>query len=102
VTVAAGASTVEPRIDSGAGFVANVTNVPNRGPGTPGFSPASDVTLTWATWSGAAKEAGRSQIWGGIHFNVDVADALKAGRRVGSIAYKRINGFFKGTRFAAV
>ncbi len=47
VCVNAGESEVEPRITNPANpnFVAGVTNVPNTGPGTPGFSPANRTCL---------------------------------------------------------
>lgn len=43
-----GFSTVEPRITAGQpGYVAGVTNRPNRGPKTVGFSPARDHVMCW-------------------------------------------------------
>jgi hypothetical protein len=43
-----GFSTVEPRITAGQpGYVAGVTDRPNRGPKTVGFSPARDIVMCW-------------------------------------------------------
>lgn len=44
---------MEPKIRANqAGFVAGVTDVPNRGPRTVGFSPAQDVVMCWEVGSG--------------------------------------------------
>ncbi len=57
--------------------------------GHTGFSqrPLSDqqiVTRSFDSFTEAAEEAGRSRIYGGIHFQFDNAPALAAGRSIGS------------------
>ena len=63
VTIAAGTSLFEPKISdpSSPKYVAGVTDVPNTGPFSVGYSPANNVTLSWATFSAAADEAGISR-----------------------------------------
>ncbi len=42
------------------GYIANVTDVPNSGPETVGYSPVSDITLSWSTWTEAANQVQHS------------------------------------------
>ncbi|MDQ6759359.1 MAG: hypothetical protein M3Z32_05755 [Acidobacteriota bacterium] len=46
----------------------------------PGLVPASDVTLSWNTFSDAADEAGISRRYGGIHFVQGDLDARFRGQ----------------------
>jgi hypothetical protein len=65
VTVKAGASRFEPR-------------TPTQ-PGT----PATDVTLSWSTFSVAAGEAGMARRYGGIHFESGDLHGRALGRDIG-------------------
>jgi PAP2 superfamily len=47
----------------------------------PGVTSAADVTLSWATFTDAADQAGRSRRYGGIHFQ----DGDLAGRTLGGL-----------------
>jgi hypothetical protein len=63
----------------------------------PGAVPAADVTLSWATFSDAADEAGISRRYGGIHF-VDADLTSRAlGRLVGAQAWAKALTYFNGT-----
>jgi hypothetical protein len=55
----------------------------------PGLTPENDVTLTWATFTDAADEAGISRRYGGIHFADADLDGRLIGRRVADLAWKR-------------
>jgi hypothetical protein len=46
----------------------------------PGTVPASDLTLTWTTFSEAANQAGISRRYGGIHFEQGDLDARATGQ----------------------
>lgn len=84
----AGASAVEPRIEVGArGWIANVTDVPNTGPATFGYSPASNTTVCWSSWRGLGELAGASRFYGGIHTLADNAGGAAVGRAVGRRAW---------------
>jgi alpha-glucosidase (family GH31 glycosyl hydrolase) len=62
---------------------------------TPGL-PSGDITLQWATFSGAAAEAGLSRIYGGIHFvNADTAGRT-LGQRVGAEVFERARRHWSG------
>ncbi|GMH41226.1 hypothetical protein BSKO_09136 [Bryopsis sp. KO-2023] len=64
------------------GFIEGVTDVPNQGPRTRGYSPASDVTLCWDNFSDAANQAGESRVYGGIHVRADDVDGAGVGRQI--------------------
>jgi len=73
VTVAAGTSRVEP-----------------------GLVPAAPVTLTWATFTDAANEAGISRRYGGIHFVDADLEGRRVGKLLGTAAYKTSQNFIRG------
>jgi hypothetical protein len=62
----------------------------------PGFAPASDVTLTWRTFSDAADEAGISRRYGGIHFEQGDIDARATGRLAGAQAFSKAQNLIMG------
>jgi hypothetical protein len=49
----------------------------------PGATPATDVTLSWATFTDAANEAAVSRRYGGIHFPEGDLRSRKLGREIG-------------------
>lgn len=58
--------------------------------------PAVDVRLAWDSFSAAAAEAGRSRIYGGIHFpNADVVGRA-LGEQVGSTAFAKAQAYWRG------
>ncbi|GAC1480077.1 MAG: hypothetical protein NVS1B4_25090 [Gemmatimonadaceae bacterium] len=61
----------------------------------PGLVPARDVTLTWATFSEAADQAGMSRRYGGIHFVQADLQARALGRLVGAQAWKKAQMYFR-------
>ena len=74
VTIPRGSSRVEPRV-----------------------TPASDVTLTWATFSDAAAEAGMSRRYGGIHFEQGDLDARATGSAAAQRCWQVARTYFAGT-----
>ena len=70
------------------------------GPGSsrfePGFTPQSPVTLSWATFTDAANEAGISRCYGGIHFVCGDLEGRKLGRQVGAEVWNRSQFFING------
>jgi hypothetical protein len=65
--------------------------------GEPGLVPATDVTLSWPTFSAAADQAGMSRRYGGIHFAQGDLTARALGRRVGAAVWARALTYFDGT-----
>ena len=60
----------------------------------PGLVPAANLTLSWATFTDAADEAGISRRFGGIHFIEGDVRAREAGRKVGAQAWKKALKYF--------
>ena len=55
----------------------------------PGITPKTDVTLTWATFTDAAEQAGMSRRYGGIHFKAADIEGRELGRKVGAEVWKK-------------
>ncbi len=62
----------------------------------PGAVPADDITLSWATFSEAADQAGLSRRYGGIHFEQGDLDARAAGRTAARVAWRRARRYWEG------
>jgi hypothetical protein len=77
VTVRAGTSRIEPRTA--------------EHPGT----PVRDVTLSWATYTAAADEAGWSRRYGGIHFASGDMHGRTLGRNVGWDAWVKAQSYIR-------
>ena len=61
-----------------------------------GAVPAANVTLSWATFTDAANEAGLSRRFGGIHFVDGDLDARSLGPKVARAAWKKAQKYFHG------
>lgn len=69
-------------------------------PGWGGFQanvPAEPVTLSWATFSEAADQAGFSRLLGGIHFKAGDQEGRRCGRLVGESVYTVGMAYINGT-----
>lgn len=81
---ASGTSRIEPRITRGnAGYVRGVTDVPNAGLSTRGYSPARDVTVCWKTFLGFEKQQERAEVHAGLFISRAAAFGGLAGRWAG-------------------
>ncbi|MBD2312466.1 vanadium-dependent haloperoxidase [Desertifilum sp. FACHB-1129] len=63
-----------------------------------GTYPQTDITLSWATFSEAAAQAGMSRIYGGIHFHDGNVNGIRLGRQVGEQVWQRAQFFIQGGR----
>jgi hypothetical protein len=63
----------------------------------PGAVPATDIALSWATFSEAADQAGMSRRYGGIHFKEGDLQSRAMGRLVGAQAWAKAQAYFDGT-----
>ena len=63
----------------------------------PGAVPATDVILSWATFSEAADQAGISRRYGGIHFVEGDLQGRSRGRLVGAQVWAKALAYFRGT-----
>ena len=58
--------------------------------------PVTDVVLSWPTFSAAARQAGESRLYGGIHFYGGNVVGLDIGEKVGELAYNRAQDLWSG------
>lgn len=63
----------------------------------PGMTPAADLTLSWATFSAAADEAGISRRYGGIHFEEGDLRGRALGRLVGAAVWEKAQRYISGS-----
>ncbi len=63
----------------------------------PGAVPASDLSLSWATFSEAADQAGLSRRYGGIHFEQGDLDARATGRIAARTAWEKAQEYWGGS-----
>ncbi len=63
----------------------------------PGVVPSNDVTLSWATFSDAASQAGMSRRFGGIHFEQGDLDARMTGRIAARMAWQQAQAYWEGS-----
>ena len=62
----------------------------------PGAVPATDVGLSWATFSEAADQAGLSRRYGGIHFTESDLRSREMGRLIGAQVWAKARQYFEG------
>jgi hypothetical protein len=63
----------------------------------PGVVPSNEVTLSWATFSEAANQAGMSRRFGGIHFEQGDLDARATGRIAALMVWEKAQAYWEGT-----
>jgi hypothetical protein len=61
-----------------------------------GTVPATDLVLSWATFSDAADQAGISRRYGGIHFEQGDLDGRLTGRMAARIAWRKAQQSWQG------
>jgi hypothetical protein len=62
-----------------------------------GVLPTTDITLSWATFSDAADQAGLSRRYGGIHFEPGDMVGRHVGRLVGTQVWNKALSYIHGT-----
>jgi hypothetical protein len=78
-------------------FGASVTLPAGSSRVEPGAVPATDLTLSWPTFSDAAGQAGVSRRYGGIHFEQADLDARSTGRAAARRVWGKANAHWKGS-----
>ena len=61
------------------------------------MTPAQFVTLSWATFTEAADQAGISRRYGGIHFKADDLVGRQTGRLVADVVWTKAMSYINGT-----
>jgi hypothetical protein len=80
-------------------FGATATIPARSSVGEPGLVPATDITLSFPTFSSAADAAGMSRRWGGIHFEQGDLAGRSAGRVIGAAVWTKAQTYFDGTAY---
>ena len=93
---AAGAEILQ-RFTGSDRFGGSVTFAPGSSRVEPGLTPASELTLSWATFSEAADQAGISRRYGGIHFEQGDLDARATGRQAAKKCWDKARTLFAGS-----
>ena len=75
-------------------FGASVSFAPGSSRVEPGLVPHAPLTLSWATFSDAADEAGVSRRYGGIHFREGDVISRQMGRLIGDQAWAKAVTYF--------
>jgi hypothetical protein len=96
-TFSAASAEVLRRFTGSDRFGASVTVAAGSSKVEPLAVPAKDVTLSWATFSAAADEAGLSRRYGGIHFAPGDMMGRGIGRIIGAQTYAKAQRYFDGT-----
>jgi hypothetical protein len=96
-TFSAASAEVLKRFTGSDTFGATVVITAGSSLAEPDFSPQTNITLTWPTFSAAADEAGISRRYGGIHFSEADIQGRAMGRVVGERAWQRATFYFSNT-----
>jgi hypothetical protein len=95
-TFSAAAAEVLKRFTGSDSFGYSVTRKAGSSAVEPGTVPHADVTLSWATFSDAADEAGVSRRYGGIHFEDADLKGREMGRLIGARAWNKAQAYLSG------
>ena len=84
-----GMSKYEPRILKGSfGYMSGITDVPNSGARTVGYSPASDLQICWNSFEQYTTMLAASREYGGIHIPRDNWIGVELGKTIGRAVVK--------------
>ncbi len=92
---AAGAAILQ-RFSGSNNFGASVSFEPGESRFEPGVTPSQSVTLTWDTFTYAAREAGLSRRYGGIHFADGDLNGERLGQQVAEVTWQRTQDLILG------
>jgi Domain of unknown function (DUF6851)/VCPO second helical-bundle domain len=96
-TFSAAGAEILKRFTGSDSFGASVTFLRGRSKVEPGMTPQSPLTLSWATFSDAANQAGDSRRFCGIHFLEGDMEGRRTGRLVAQEVWKKAMTFIEGT-----
>lgn len=62
----------------------------------PGITPATDLILSWDTWTDYAEDCGMSRLWSGVHFLPSIENAVGYSTQIGERAYELVQRHIAG------
>jgi hypothetical protein len=96
-TFSAASAEILKSVSGSDAFGASVTIAAGATPVEPGAVPAQPVTLSWATFSAAADQAGISRRYGGIHFESGDLEGRALGQKIGTLVWEKALTYIDGT-----
>ena len=96
-TFSASAAEILKRFTGSDSFGASQLIKAGTAPFELGQVPANDITLSWATFSDAADQAGMSRRYGGIHFEQGDLMGRAMGRKVAGVVWDKAQAYIHGT-----
>ena len=63
----------------------------------PGFTPQSNITLTFDTWTDFEQTCGQTRFWAGVHFRSAIPAGQKVGREIGARSYQFLMDHIDGS-----
>jgi len=98
-TIGEGSFLIEKKITVGnPGYIAGVTDVPNTGPFSVGYAPATDIHLTWTNNKQFSRDCAMSRQMYGVHTYHSGVVGEKTGWEIASRGWKIISGLLQGKR----
>jgi len=97
-TFSAAGAEILKRFTKSDRFGDSVTFLPGSSNTESGLTPQQRVTLSWATFTEAADEAGISRRYGGIHFEAGDLAGRATGRLVGAQAWRKAQEYINSNR----
>jgi hypothetical protein len=95
-TFSAAAAEVLKRFTGSDDYGAEVTFPAGSSKFEAGMVPRNPVSLSWRTFSEAADQAGRSRLYGGIHFDTGDIQGRVMGRKVGAQVWEKVQALLGG------
>ncbi len=95
-TFSAAAAEVLRRFTGSDAYGGSFTALAGSSKFEPGTTPGQNITLSWATFSDAADQAGLSRRYGGIHFEDGDLTGRKIGRKVGERVWRKAQEYIEG------
>lgn len=63
----------------------------------PGITPATDIILSFPTWTDFEQDCGNSRFWAGVHFPASITAGREIGNAIGDLAYGYFTKLVDGT-----
>ncbi len=95
-TFSASAAEILKRFTGSDTFGASRVMKAGTAPFETGQVPATDIRLSWATFSDAANQAGMSRRYGGIHFEQGDLMGRAMGRKVAAVVWDKAQAYIHG------
>jgi hypothetical protein len=97
VVIPEGSSFVEPKITNTSDplYVQNVTDVPNTGPESVGYAPATNISLTFSTWTEFSQKIILARMYLGVHTRFSGVAGEEYGKQISRTIWKRFQDIWE-------